>query len=50
MSSDKKTETSKQEPKTKIADNLIGTDKKGALTEEELGRAAGGCTQKGRET
>jgi bacteriocin-like protein len=44
MSTDKKTETPKQQPKTKSPDSLIETTKKGdtELTEEELRRISGG--------
>jgi hypothetical protein len=44
MSTDKRTSTSSQQPKTKSPDSLTKSPKKGdiELTEEELKRAAGG--------
>jgi hypothetical protein len=44
MRADKKTETPKQQPKTKAPDSLIEITKRGdtELTEQELKRAGGG--------
>ena len=48
MSTDKKTETPKQQPKTKAPDSLTKTSKKGdiELTDEELNRPSGGTGQR----
>jgi hypothetical protein len=45
MSTDKKNEISKEQPKTSVPDALIKTSNKGnvELTEEELKRVSGGC-------
>jgi hypothetical protein len=42
MSAEKKMEPTKQEPKTKSADALVGKNGDIELTEKELGRVAGG--------